>query len=91
MSLNTVQEIERAIEALSPRELEELYAWLDQHGPQPVTKAVDEKTASTGRRRTEGRKSLVELAEPVRGLLTDEEVDRLFSRNPLTGLPLDFA
>ena len=26
----TVQEIERAIQALSPGEMEELYAWLDQ-------------------------------------------------------------
>ncbi len=36
MSLNTVQEIERAIRALSPSELEEFYAWLDQHRPQPI-------------------------------------------------------
>jgi len=36
MSLNTVQEIERAIGALTPSELEELYAWLDQHCPQPI-------------------------------------------------------
>ena len=36
MSLDTVQEIERAITTLSPRELEELYAWLDVHCPQPI-------------------------------------------------------
>jgi hypothetical protein len=36
MSSNTVQEIERAIGALTPRELEELYVWLDQHCPQPI-------------------------------------------------------
>jgi len=36
MSLNSVQEIERAIGELSPRELEELYAWLDRHCPQPI-------------------------------------------------------
>jgi len=36
MSLNTVQEIGRAIEALSARELEELYTWLDHHVPQPT-------------------------------------------------------
>jgi len=36
MSLDTVREIERAIGALSPRELEELYAWLDSHCPQPI-------------------------------------------------------
>jgi len=36
MGLNTNQEIERAIGALTPPELEELYAWLDQHCPQPI-------------------------------------------------------
>jgi hypothetical protein len=36
MSLNTVQEIERAIRALTASELEELYTWLDQHCPQPI-------------------------------------------------------
>lgn len=36
MGLNTVQEIERAIGALTPRELEELYSWLDQNCPQAI-------------------------------------------------------
>jgi len=36
MSLHTVQEIERAIGALSPEELEELYSWLDEYQPQPI-------------------------------------------------------
>lgn len=36
MASTTIQEIERAIQALSPKEVEELYAWLDQHYPQPV-------------------------------------------------------
>ena len=36
MNLNTVQEIERAIGQLTPRELEELYSWLDQNCPQPI-------------------------------------------------------
>jgi hypothetical protein len=36
MSLNTVQEIERAIAALTPQQLAELYAWLDQYDPQPI-------------------------------------------------------
>ena len=31
MGLNTVQEIEGAIGALTPQELEELRVWLDQH------------------------------------------------------------
>lgn len=36
MGLEKVQEIERAIGALTPPELEALYAWLDQHCPQPI-------------------------------------------------------
>ena len=36
MGLNTVQEIGRAIRALTPSELEELCGWLDQHCPQPI-------------------------------------------------------
>jgi hypothetical protein len=36
MGLNTVQEIERAIAALTPQQLEELYSWLDQNCPQPI-------------------------------------------------------
>ena len=35
--------------------------------------------------------NLMELFEPIRGLLTDEEVDTLFSRNPSVGRPVDFA
>jgi hypothetical protein len=36
MSLTTVEEIERAIGSLSPREVEELCAWLDEHYRQPI-------------------------------------------------------
>ena len=36
MHLNTLQEIERAIDALAPHQIEELYEWLDQRHPQPI-------------------------------------------------------
>ena len=36
-------------------------------------------------------RNLVELSEPVRGLLTDDEIDRIFSRNPSTGRPVDLS
>jgi hypothetical protein len=36
MPLNTIQEIERAIDALTPEQVEELYLWLDQHHPQAI-------------------------------------------------------
>ena len=32
MTLNTIQEIERAIGALTPQEFDELRLWLDQYG-----------------------------------------------------------
>ena len=35
--------------------------------------------------------NLVELCEPVRGLLTDDEIDRIFTRNPSTGRPVDLS
>ena len=34
--MDRVQEIERAIDALTPREVEELYVWLDQRHPQLI-------------------------------------------------------
>lgn len=40
MSLNTIQEIERAIGALTPREIEELYTWLNQHCPPLIDSRV---------------------------------------------------
>jgi hypothetical protein len=36
MGLNTIQEIERAIDALTPQQVEELYVWFDQHHPQLI-------------------------------------------------------
>ena len=36
MSLTTVEDIERAIEGLTPPQLAELYAWLDQYDRQPI-------------------------------------------------------
>ena len=48
MALNTVQEIERAIAALDPRQLQELYSWLDQHAPQPIDTRL-EADLSAGR------------------------------------------
>jgi hypothetical protein len=36
MHLSTKQEIERAIDALTPEQIDELYQWLDQHHPQAI-------------------------------------------------------
>ncbi len=35
MDLDTVQQIEHAIDALTPEQREELYLWLDEHYLQP--------------------------------------------------------
>ncbi len=34
--LSTVHDIERAIDALTPQQLLELYSWLDRNHPQPI-------------------------------------------------------
>ena len=44
--MNTVQEIEQAIQALTPRELEQLYSWLDQHCPPPVDARIESDLAA---------------------------------------------
>lgn len=36
MGLDKIQEIERAIDALTPQQLEELFVWLDRHYPQAI-------------------------------------------------------
>ena len=46
MSLNSIQEIERAIETLTPREVEELYLWLEQRYPQPIDARVQSDLAA---------------------------------------------
>jgi Arc/MetJ-type ribon-helix-helix transcriptional regulator len=52
--------------------------------------ALDEKTPLAAPSAATAN-NLVELFEPIRGLLTDEEIDVMFSRNPSTGRPLDLA
>jgi len=46
MSLNTIQEIERAIGALKPREVEELNVWLEQHCPPPLDTSLQSDLAA---------------------------------------------
>ena len=46
MNLDSIQEIERAIGTLTPSELQELYAWLDKHHPQPLDARIQEDLAA---------------------------------------------
>jgi hypothetical protein len=36
MAMHSIQDIERAIDALTPQQREELYVWLDQRHPQLI-------------------------------------------------------
>ena len=63
--METVQEIERAIQALTNRELEELYSWLDQHFPQPIDARIESDLAA-------GR-----LDKAIGRALEDEKNDRI--------------
>ena len=59
-----VKEIERAIRGLTPREVEELYAWLDQYCPQPIDASLESDLAA-------GR-----LDSAIQGALDDEKNGR---------------
>ena len=43
--MNTIDQIEQAIESLTPGELEELYVWLDQHHPHPMDARISSDLA----------------------------------------------
>jgi len=46
MSLETVEEIERAIEALAPHQIEDLYAWLDRSIPLAIDTRIPSDIAA---------------------------------------------
>jgi len=64
----TVQEIQHAIDALTPAELEELYSWLDHHHPQPIDERLQSDLAA-------GR-----LDKAIRRALDDEKNTRRFGQ-----------
>ena len=49
------------------------------------------EASPTSARTASPAKNLFELFAPIRGLLTDEEIDTLFSRNPAAGRAVDLA
>ena len=59
-----------------------------------LTKALDAlpepETAATPRERRTGQ-ALIDAFAEIRGLLSDEEIDRMFSRNPSTARPVDLS
>ena len=59
-----------------------------------LTKALDAlsepETASTPSERRTGQ-ALIDAFAEIRGLLSDEEIDRMFNRNPSTARPVDLS
>jgi Arc/MetJ-type ribon-helix-helix transcriptional regulator len=59
-----------------------------------LTKALDAlpkpETAATPPERRTGQ-ALVDAFAEIRGLLSDEEIDRMFSRNPSAARPVDLS
>jgi hypothetical protein len=65
MSLYTIHEIERAIDALPPEQVAELYGWLEEHHLQPIDARVGDDLAA-------GR-----LDSAIGRALEDEEAGRV--------------
>lgn len=53
-----------------------------------VVKTIETPAANSGK--ASEAKNLYELFAPVRGLLTDDEIDLYFSRTPSASRPVDF-
>jgi plasmid stability protein len=70
----------RAVEAHAASLLEEAVHVPAERLPRDLLTGEESRSAEAT--------NLMELFEPIRGLLTDEEVDTLFSRNPSTGRPI---
>lgn len=65
MQPNTIQEIERAIDGLTPEQIQELYLWLDEHHPQSIDARLQSDLAA-------GR-----LDQAIQKALEDEEAGRI--------------
>ena len=76
------QAIEAAINAGVIHSVEEFLDSAIAHLPRPLSAVYQQAAQAT---------NLVDLFEPVRGLLTDEEIDTLFKRNPSTGRPVELS
>jgi hypothetical protein len=58
---------------------------LEQYVEEIITREAHRSPWATAREAA----NLIELSEPVRGLLSDEEVDTLFRRSPSSSRPID--
>jgi hypothetical protein len=78
MELRTIHDIERAIDALPPEELAELYAWLDQHRPPQVNPTAEATVFEEG---------LGLFGSPTDACLLDEVVRIAYEERRRPGRP----
>ena len=82
MKIETSPSEQAAYEALAAAEGLSVEQWLKK----PANEHVYSQAARSDDLKA---RTLSELLAPVRGLLTDEEIDRCFARNRLPSRPLD--
>lgn len=80
----TEARIQRYLQSGQFHDLDELLAKALDALPEP------EAATTSPERRTGTGQDLIDACAKVRGLLTDEEVDTLFSRTPSVSRPVDF-
>ena len=76
--------------AAQGRRLEAVATTLLEQAVYPVPNGSLTATAETSPTNRTGQ-SLIDAFADIRGLLTDEEIDRMFTRNPSTARPVDFS
>jgi hypothetical protein len=77
----TIQEIERAIDALPPRELAELYAWLDVHRPAAVANKQSLSGEASGEGASDSRHIWDVIADNMKDVPRED-----FAASPEDGL-----
>jgi len=65
MRLSTIEEIERAIDGLTPEQIQELYLWLDEHHAHSIDARIQSDLAA-------GR-----LDQAIQEALEDEQAGRI--------------
>ncbi len=80
----TEARIQRYLQSGQYHDLDELLTKALDALPEPEAAELTPPECRTGQ-------SLVDAFAEIRGLLSDEEIDRMFSRNPSTARPVDLS
>lgn len=64
---------------------------LEAHAARLLEEAAHVPAAEAPSAKRQSGQSLIDAFADIRGLLTDEEVDRMFTRNPSTARPVDLS